>query len=278
MSDRSFRSFNKPEETSKEENDGFTEVKNSRKLRKPEDNTSSSASASSSYPSGGSSYRNRDEDRSLAPQRNSSMMSNRRPHQPRPTLEDAPEMENLEAEAENLTITEISKKGGDVNLHSSWICWTHETDNSNWMLDSYVCFNPMKTVGSFWRFMNNLPMLGGIEARYYFIMRGQIEPTFEYPANRNGTIWSVMCELDMMDIICTRLCIAIMGETLLPAHLAYNPNKDTTLINGISLCVKGKPANRNGGSNNRSVGKCCLIKISHITSLRHAKIFAKPKI
>jgi hypothetical protein len=119
----------------------------------------------------------------------------------------------------------------------------------------------MKTVGSFWRFMNNLPMLGGLEARYYFIMRGQIEPTFEYPANRNGTIWSVMCELDMMDIICTRLCIAIMGETLLPAHLAYNPNKDTTLINGISLCVKGKPANRNGGSNNRSVGKCCLIKI-----------------
>lgn len=154
-----------------------------------------------------------------------------------------------------------SSQPADLKLHSKWRYWTHETYTKDWMINSFHKLIVFGFVSEFWRVFNNFDKINGLGARYYFMMRGDIEPTWEHPKNRNGIIWSVQVPVTHISAVWERLCALIVGETLVapelnPTNAKGEPNM---LINGISTVLREVTANGKGGNGQKST--FYLIKI-----------------
>ena len=144
--------------------------------------------------------------------------------------DDESESDKEEAEMEK----EIS--GGSKLLNSEWNLWYHHSKN-DWTIHSYRKFNmKIQTIRDFWGLFNNIDKLGGIRYQHLFLMRDDIEPTWEHRKNRHGGSWSIKVtgstELDVENRtkeLWEKICVSIIGETLspIPAH-----------INGSSVCLK----------------------------------------
>ena len=148
--------------------------------------------------------------------------------------EDCNELENEDIIEETEEEKEIS--GGNEILNNEWNLWYHFSKN-DWTINSYKTFNmSIKTIRDFWRIFNNLDKLGGIKHQHFFLMRENIEPTWEHKKNRRGGSWSIkisgMSEKEMENKVkklWEKICVSMIGETL---------TKYPTHINGVSLCLK----------------------------------------
>ena len=94
----------------------------------------------------------------------------------------------------------------------------------------------IKTICDFWRLFNNLDKLGGLKYQHFFLMRDNIEPTWEHRKNRRGGSWSIKVsgssERELEERIrelWEKICVSMIGETL---------TKYPTHINGVSICLK----------------------------------------
>jgi hypothetical protein len=148
----------------------------------------------------------------------------------------------------------LSLSPKDIKLESKWRYWTHERCKEDWGLESYNKLIVMGTVGEFWKVFNNIDKLNGLGARYYFMMRGEIDPIWEHPKNRNGIIWSVQVQINQIDAVWQRLCTLIVGESFLPPS-------QTLLVNGISTVLREVTNNGKNGGTVGSKETFYLIKI-----------------
>jgi hypothetical protein len=173
----------------------------------------------------------------------------------------------IEQQLEQTSITTVdgasssSSQPADLKLQSKWRYWTHETYTKDWMINSFYKLIVIGFISEFWRVFNNFDKIKGLEARYYFMMRGDIEPTWEHPKNRNGIIWSVQVPVSHISAVWERLCALIVGETLVapelnPTNAKGEPNM---LINGISTVLREVAANGKGSNGQKST--FYLIKI-----------------
>lgn len=152
--------------------------------------------------------------------------------------EDGEENNKEVEEIEEIEETEEKKEisGGNEMLNTEWNLWYHFSKN-DWTINSYRTFNmPIKTIRDFWGLFNNLDKLGGIKHQHFFLMRENIEPTWEHKKNRKGGSWSIkitgLVEEELEEKVSElweKICVSMVGETL---------TKYPTHINGASLCLK----------------------------------------
>lgn len=148
------------------------------------------------------------------------------------------EESEVEEQHEEIEETEEEKdiSGRNEMLNSEWNLWYHHTKN-DWSIHSYKTFDmPIKTIRDFWGLFSNLDKLGGIKYQHFFLMRENIEPTWEHKKNRKGGSWSIKItgssekELEeRVKELWEKICVSIVGETL---------TKYPTHINGVSICLK----------------------------------------
>lgn len=165
-----------------------------------------------------------------------------------------------------------SSEVSDLKFHSKWRYWTHEKYTQDWMINSFHKLIVLGTASEFWRVFNNFDKINGLEARYYFMMRGDIEPTWEHPRNRNGIIWSVQVPTTHIDAVWERLCALIVGETFVSADL--NPKNArgelNMLVNGISTVLREVTANSKGGNGQKNTFYLIKIWLSrNVDILKH---------
>lgn len=189
--------------------------------------------------------------------------------------------ENVTTAQSVVTTSSSSLTPKDIRLESKWRYWTHEKFKQDWSIDSYHKLIVISTVSEFWKVFNNIDKLNGLEARYYFMMRGEIDPIWEHPKNRNGIIWSVQVSIEHIDAVWQRLCTLITGESLIPPE-------QTLSINGISTVLREVVNNgKNGGTagaketfylikiwlcRNIDIQKHIISALKDITSLRDMSI------
>lgn len=126
--------------------------------------------------------------------------------------------------------------GQSIPLRSSWRLWAHEKETKDWFIESYFKLGVVSTVETFWNMFNNFEAINGLGARYYYLMRGDILPTWEDSRMRYGTIWSIQIPTEYAVQAWERLSALIIGETLITTS-------DAQYINGIST-VKHDGYNR----------------------------------
>lgn len=125
--------------------------------------------------------------------------------------------------------------GNDLKLNSYWTVWVHRADNPDWTISGYEKIYQINSIGSFWRFFNNLQLLN-IYHNQIFIMRGEIVPIWEDVNNKFGGICSLKIDsiqkgmkTDISTEIFTLINLLVINETLV------QNNKN---INGISYSIK----------------------------------------
>lgn len=133
-------------------------------------------------------------------------------------------------------------------LKNNWCIWYH-AEKDNWKISGFKLIYTIKTVGNFWSFFNNWDLVGGICSKHWFLMKENVQPTWEDPINVKGGCWSYKVTEEQAEGLFEDLSINLVCDTL---------SKDLNGIVGLSICIK---------KNNN-----CVVKIwntnSHNNSLR----------
>jgi len=96
-------------------------------------------------------------------------------------------------------------------LESKWIIWAHDTQDSNWDIESYKKIYEFDTIEDFWIFFNNIKHFRDF---MLFIMRGDILPIYEDPKCKNGGYYSYVVQTPQLSNSIILLLTRMIGETL----------------------------------------------------------------
>lgn len=118
--------------------------------------------------------------------------------------------------------------GSNYKLNSEWNLWYHHTKNV-WRINGYKKIFTIKTIKDFWDLHNNIDKIGGINNQHFFLMRDDIEPTWEHPKNKNGGCWSFKVLAQDSFSLWLELAIYMIGENLI---------SKSSNICGLSICLK----------------------------------------
>lgn len=140
-----------------------------------------------------------------------------------------PNVTNVEEKKSSLVSAEQETKDLDDNklkLNSIWRLWSHETQKGGWDLKSYTNILTIDNIPDFFGVFNNIQLLGGINAKDFFLFRDGISPLWEDPENRNGGIGSIQVVLQKSLKLWLDIGSRVVGENLMD---------DMDDINGISI-------------------------------------------
>lgn len=84
--------------------------------------------------------------------------------------------------------------GSNIKLTNSYTLWNHNIFNKDWNISGYNRICEFDNVSSFWRIYNNFLKLG-LKFNHFFVMKNDIQPTWEHHDNRNGGVCSFKLEL-----------------------------------------------------------------------------------
>jgi hypothetical protein len=137
-----------------------------------------------------------------------------------------------------MSLTDIDKKvnniinendsGINYKFKSKWNLWFHR-EKKNWKIDGYNKLYSITNIKEFWDLHNNIESLNGIVAHHFFLMKNNIEPTWEHPSNRNGGTWSFKIPAEDSYKLWEKLAMYVVGESLV---------EDSSKINGLSIVLK----------------------------------------
>lgn len=96
-------------------------------------------------------------------------------------------------------------------LDTYYTLWYHGITEKKWDKDSYIKIGIIHSIKEFWTYYNNInTFLKGI----FFLMKEDILPIWEVPANINGGYWSFRVERGKVDEIWTKLSIQLITENI----------------------------------------------------------------
>jgi hypothetical protein len=116
----------------------------------------------------------------------------------------------------------------NAKLGCSYTLWCHDVNNKFWDIQSYRKLVTFDDAASFWKIINNFGKIG-VKYNHFFLMRGDIEPTWEHNENRNGGVCSFKIEISKAVEIFEYLSIKMVSGGL-------SIHSDD--INGISISPK----------------------------------------
>ncbi len=165
--------------------------------------------------------------------------------------------------------TSKSSLATEKKLTTEWILRSHEIDNKNWKNSDYDLISTIRNIHDFWNVYNHYNLIGGIEARHYFLMRSHIFPNFEDKFNRNGKIWSIKVPLNDVDKVWKFISIGILGESLFSKPQCINGLS----INKKDICYILKIwVDKQNYDITDELNKYCNSKFAYAYSIRNEKI------
>jgi len=112
---------------------------------------------------------------------------------------------------------------------NTFVMWFHDANNPEWDIGSYIRICEISTIEDFWKIFNGLSR-NVIRSYHIFLMKNDVEPTWEHPLNRNGGF----CSFKVPE----EIAVERLGN--MGAHMACcMMTDDDTDINGISMTTKG---------------------------------------
>ena len=118
-------------------------------------------------------------------------------------------------------------QGADA-LHTPWTLYYHNPEDKNWTSDSYTPVGSFNTIAGFWRLHAAIPP-SCFQFGMFFLMRKDIQPTWEDSRNRNGGCWSYKIPLAQVPTIWRDMAVQLIAENLCT---------EDELVNGISISPK----------------------------------------
>ena len=124
--------------------------------------------------------------------------------------------------------------GSDIKLPNKYVLWSHETNTTDWNMESYTKLCSIETVSDFWEVFNHFHKLD-TKTTHYFLMKNNIDPIWEHPDNRNGGTCSlridIMNALDLWEDVCSRIvCEKLTNDTKDINGISYNPKNNWAMI------------------------------------------------
>jgi hypothetical protein len=113
-------------------------------------------------------------------------------------------------------------------LHSRWTLYYHMPTSNDWTVGSYMRVSQIRTVEEFSMYYKALDFKYNYQGMF-FLMRGDIKPTWEDPHNKKGGCWSFKVSLQHFYSIWVHLSMLLVGESLSAKPL---------LLNGVSVSPK----------------------------------------
>ena len=116
------------------------------------------------------------------------------------------------------TETWISEKVEPVEVNEElcfdqmFVLWTHD-NGKDWSIYSYKKICDIKTVDKFWQIQNNIEQLG-FPQNHFFLMKRDIDPTWEHPKNRDGGVFSIRIEKKDVKELWEYLCALFVTKEL----------------------------------------------------------------
>lgn len=114
-------------------------------------------------------------------------------------------------------------------LKDSWKLYYHDVENDNWDISSYKLVTQISSLKDFFKLINTIP---NITAGMFFLMKNDIKPVYEDPANKNGISMSIKSSKINSNKLWKEIIAIIIGGTFTKNPDNYN------LINGISISPK----------------------------------------
>ena len=111
-------------------------------------------------------------------------------------------------------------------LNHKWTLWFHDPDDKRWTPDSY---NKLATITTLEEFLTYYESIDSFISGMFFMMKNDIPPIWEDPANIKGGILTYKLLKTNSDKIWEELSMMLIGGTLCD---------DYTYINGISISPK----------------------------------------
>ena len=113
-------------------------------------------------------------------------------------------------------------------LHSKWTLYYHNPNSNDWSNSSYRRITQLSSVEAFCAYYKEMDFEECAHGMF-FLMRGDIMPTWEDKHNKNGGCWSFKISLEHFFHVWKHLSILLVGESLSSVPL---------LLNGISVSPK----------------------------------------
>jgi hypothetical protein len=126
------------------------------------------------------------------------------------------------------SVSTKTKNRESIPLKNTYVLWCHEITCKDWSLEGYTKLCSITNVSEFWKLFNNLNKLG-YRVNNFFLMKDDIDPTWEHEKNRDGGICSLKAEINESLNIYEELCCYMICDIL-----SNNPDD----INGVSFCPK----------------------------------------
>lgn len=115
-------------------------------------------------------------------------------------------------------------------LDDSWILWGHLPHDIDWSFASYKEIMTMKTMEDILALYENFPDTL-IKNCMLFLMRNNIQPTWEDPKNKKGGCFSYKINNKNIATCWKNLSYVLLGETLVESNICKK-------INGITISPK----------------------------------------
>jgi len=113
-------------------------------------------------------------------------------------------------------------------LNTKWTIYVHNVMDRDWSMASYKKVYTIETIEDFWIFFANFH---DFQKFQFFMMRGDIMPTYEDEANKNGGSYSYMIKGREVNKTFVHTAAKMIGEQLVEA-------KDFDEIKGLSVVPK----------------------------------------
>ena len=126
---------------------------------------------------------------------------------------------------------ETSSDNSYHDLNCEWTYWAHLPHDTDWSLKSYKKISDVKSVEKMITLSNTIPDIMTVNCML-FIMRKNINPTWEDKHNKNGGCFSYKISNKLVPEIWKKVSYALVGETLSTDKTFLNN------INGITISPK----------------------------------------
>jgi hypothetical protein len=145
----------------------------------------------------------------------------------------------------------------ELCFDQTFVLWTHD-NGKDWSIYSYKKICDIRTVNKFWQIINNIEQLG-FPQNHFFLMKRDIDPTWEHPRNRDGGVCSLRIEKknvkDLWECLCAMLVTKeissdmddIVGVSVSPRNewcicKIWNSDKKKSLIDCLNKTLIQKYA------------------------------------
>jgi len=121
-------------------------------------------------------------------------------------------------------------------LYGKWVLWAHLPHDTDWSLASYIKISELESMEQVISLYNSIPPLMTRNCML-FLMRKNVNPTWEDPQNRQGGCFSFKVNNKQVPNVWRDLSYVLTGETVTNDHKFQQSITGITISPKKSFCI-----------------------------------------